>query len=348
MKNYFKFDVRGRDWWLPILVYWFVSVVFNIPIQIMSAQKSQPHLGTLYVIMIVFVFVLVITLSFAYIAILRIAFAKVSLGSHTFSFRGSMGRFLGINLLGVFLSIITLGIYIPWWTRKAYAYLLSEAEVDGSRPEFLGRGGRFFKYMLLCVYLPVIVFTGVLVLFGLMSAGRGAVSSTAVTFIVVLLYIVLLIAMMFFVYLTYKWMVQIRLAGRTIIWKTRFWESMGAILGQVLLTVVTVIIYFPAATLRLYRYFTARTVVQRAPAEADSSSTAGQADGSIGADASSGAAQADGEIGRLGFDGPIGKGFLLIWGQTLLTIITIGIYLPWAYARIGRWVAEHTYYERTA
>jgi len=91
---------------------------------------------------------------------------------------------------------------------------------------------------------------------------------------------------------------------------------MGAILGQVLLTVVTVFIYFSA-----------RTVIQRAPAEVDSGSTAAPAGGPMSAGAAepgSDAAQGGDEIGHLGFDGPIGKGFLLIWGQTLLTIITIG------------------------
>jgi uncharacterized membrane protein YjgN (DUF898 family) len=47
-----------------------------------------------------------------------------------------------------------------------------------------------------------------------------------------------------------------------------------------------------------------------------------------------------------GFDGPVGRGFLLLWGQTLLVLITLGIYSPWAMARVGRWFAEHTSLDR--
>jgi uncharacterized membrane protein YjgN (DUF898 family) len=39
---------------------------------------------------------------------------------------------------------------------------------------------------------------------------------------------------------------------------------------------------------------------------------------------------------------PLGRGFLLMWGQGLLSLITAGIYYPWAMARVGRWVASHT------
>jgi hypothetical protein len=35
--------------------------------------------------------------------------------------------------------------------------------------------------------------------------------------------------------------------------------------------------------------------------------------------------------------------FLFIWGQTLLTIITLGIYYPWAFCKIGKRVLSKTY-----
>lgn len=94
----------------------------------------------------------------------------------------------------------------------------------------------------------------------------------------------------------YKWYVDIRWQEVTIRWKTAFWPSCLFILGQLLLTVITVGIYGPAAFLRLYQYFAGRTVLS----------------------------DPSGEIGRLGFDGPIGRGFGLLWGQALLSLITAG------------------------
>jgi uncharacterized membrane protein YjgN (DUF898 family) len=54
------------------------------------------------------------------------------------------------------------------------------------------------------------------------------------------------------------------------------------------------------------------------------------------------------QIGSLGFDGSIGKGFGLIWGQSLLSLITLGVYIPWGSAKIGRWLLGSSYYQSNA
>ena len=54
---------------------------------------------------------------------------------------GRTGKFLGILLLGTFLSIITLGICLGWFLRKAVSYLASETSIDGEAPRFLGKAG---------------------------------------------------------------------------------------------------------------------------------------------------------------------------------------------------------------
>jgi uncharacterized membrane protein YjgN (DUF898 family) len=46
--------------------------------------------------------------------------------------------------------------------------------------------------------------------------------------------------------------------------------------------------------------------------------------------------------GNFKFDGGAGSFFLVGLGATLLTIITLGIALPWAIAMFYRWQAEHT------
>jgi hypothetical protein len=97
-------------------------------------------------------------------------------------------------------------------------------------------------------------------------------------------------------------------------WDTRFWPAVGFIFLQLILTLLSALVYWPGAYIRLYAYFARRTVLVEG--------------GSV--------RQA------VGFDGPVGAGFLLLWGQTLLTLVTLGIYTPWAMARIGRWFAEHT------
>lgn len=46
-----------------------------------------------------------------------------------------------------------------------------------------------------------------------------------------------------------------------------------------------------------------------------------------------------------GYDIEPSQDFLFIWGQTLLSIITLGIYYPWAFCKIGSRVLSKTYLE---
>ena len=180
-----------------------------------------------------------------------------------------------------------------------------------------------FVAIILGVWVPLVVLIVVIALaaarggLGPQAAGSGGgvqLITTLVTFLFVLYLLVV------FTYLVYKWYVDMRWRDVAVRWQTRLWPSCGFILGQVLLSVVTAFIYFPAAFLRVYRYFAARTILTKEGAE----------------------------IGRGGFDGALGKGFGLIWGQALLSMITLGFSLPWAYASIGRWLVGSTFVERKA
>jgi uncharacterized membrane protein YjgN (DUF898 family) len=83
---------------------------------------------------------------------------------------------------------------------------------------------------------------------------------------------------------------------------------------EILLSLITAGIYMPLAQLRLYKYFTDRTT-----------------------------AKANDRILRFGFDADQLNDFLFIWGQILLTIITLGIYFPWACCKIGKRIIGKTY-----
>jgi len=48
---------------------------------------------------------------------------------------------------------------------------------------------------------------------------------------------------------------------------------------------------------------------------------------------------------KFGYDLESGKDFLFLWGQLLLTAITLGIWFPWAYSRINERVIGKTFVE---
>ena len=121
-----------------------------------------------------------------------------------------------------------------------------------------------------------------------------------------------------YMYLIYKWMVNIDYKKYNISWETSFWPSCGKIAFEILLSIITLGIYGPLAMLRIYKYFADRTV-----------------------------AVADDSKFKFGYDIDHLNDFLYIWGQILLTIITIGIYYAWAFSKIGNRILSKTYLEKT-
>ena len=83
---------------------------------------------------------------------------------------------------------------------------------------------------------------------------------------------------------------------------------------EILLTIITLGIYFPIAMIRLYKYFADKTIANGTDRKL-----------------------------KFGYDIDPLNDFLFIWGQTLLTIITLGIYYPWAFCKIGKRILSKTY-----
>jgi uncharacterized membrane protein YjgN (DUF898 family) len=249
------------------------------------------------------------------IPFLRRLVPALSLEDQALGFRGSTGRFLGLNLLGILLSVVTLGIYGPWYAARVARYLAGETSYRGTAWGFAGRGGRLFVILLLSLVLPVAVITAA---FALLLAGRGGgfVQAQSYSLAFSVMVVVLLLVVPSYLYLVYRWFFSnLTLGPQAVRWNTHFWPAVGFIFLQLILTLLSALVYWPGAYIRLYGYFVRRTVI---------------AEG--------------GNVRQVvGFDGPAGHGFLLIWGQTLLTLVTLGIYTPWAMARIGHWFAEHTF-----
>lgn len=324
MKTYFSINLTGRDWAKPYSVFWIIYLVLNIQIQAYSRPESQiySNLGLYFFITFLCTVGLIIIQAVFTVIFMRIILPKVSVNGKSFSFSGDIKTFLKINIKGLLLTIITLSVYMPWFARKYWSYLVKETSFDETNPEFLGKSKKLLKYYLLLCLLPAILFSvifGVLLGLHLVNTGSDYTSETggAVSLWTTLISVLIMIILIPFIYLFYKWYVDIRFKDLEIQWKTSLWPSCGYILEQVLLTIVTLGIYWPSAALRLYGYFIERTVLIR--------------NGSI--------------IGRLGFEGRIKQGFGLIWGQALLTLVTLGFYFPWAFSRVAGWVAEGTFHE---
>lgn len=319
MTRRFEFSLPIRRY-LPLFFGLYIPAVLLYVLliaQTLRLQDNPANPAGLLILLLAFVLFFVLC-TLLYIPILRVTIPAMGLEGKQFGFRGSIGRWFGMNLLGCFLTVITLGIYGAWYIARLTRYITEETSFDGKHFAFKGRGGTLFLILLLTLGIPIAAIIALSVVSMLTRIGAG--SPGAMTLVLMLIIVpVYLIALGACVYYVYRWLFDnLRLEGYAVRWNARFWPTFGMFLGQTLLTVITLFIYYPAAYLRMYRYIAQRIVVKEGEGpEALTHAT-------------------------LEFDGPLGRGFLLMWGQGLLSLITAGIYYPWALARVGRWLASHT------
>lgn len=310
MKDMFSCTLEGKNWWKPFLGY--IAILVYIQVQLVVIKQAYPAMTDTNTMLLSLAEILVTTIVAAVFAILlmRIAIPTISIKGQHFSFAGTISEYVTIHLTGILLTVLTLGIYYPWYLRRITDYLAAQTSLGGSAFSFRGTGGKLFKYLFLAVFLPllvwIILFAGIMYTISLTAYGPEALPLFISAGIV---YFAIFIILAPGFYLLYKWYVHFEWKGQTIVWDTEFWPSVGVVAKEIALTVITLGIYWPAMAIKLYQYFLGKTVIRSEQTE----------------------------TGRFSFDGTAREGFGFLWGQVLLAIVTLGIYLPWAYANIMRW-----------
>jgi hypothetical protein len=325
MKRRFGFSMKGGQIF-PLFILFYVLFAASYGGFVWAAGKLQDssaatsrHAAAFFLCLIVLLLVCtVFTILFS-----RKLIPAVSLDGVPFKFERPLPRFLGMNVWGLLLSAVTLGVYTPWYAAKVIRSYAAGISYKGMALEFRGKGGRLFAIVLLTLLVP----TGAVVVLSLTVLKPLAEGP----YFQPLLQVVSMVLLVPYMYMVYRWLVDFRYGSFFVRWDTRFMEAAPTVLGQVLLTIVTAGVYYPAAYLKLYRYFMVRTVVV-------SGSDGNDRPGMFG-----GEPKGKPE-GRFGFEGEIGKGFLLLWGQALLTLATLGVYTPWAICKVSAWVCEKSWY----
>jgi len=313
MKDYFTFNLKAQKLlsvWIPFLVVFVIPYVY---LMVNIKDFIDPHHPTsifgFYGILIVLVI-----LAYAIIFyMVKLTIEGIEYKGNHFVFDGTFGQFMGQFILGIFLTIITLGIYSPWFITTIHKFFVNNTSHDSNKLEFEGTAGKLFKILLLTTFLPILVLIIVMVI---VQIKNGQSNATTMGYFI---NVITLFIMIPYMYYFYKWVVNVKFREYAIRWDTGFWNSCGKILLEIFLSIITIGIFYPLAILRLYQYFLDRTF-------------------------------AVSEISKKGFgyDLEAGKDFLFIWGQLLLSLITLGIYYPWAYCKINSRIFSKTYSEKIA
>ena len=348
MRSHLNFTLKGSQFF-PVWIAFFFF--FLIPMHLLLGEFNEliasdvPAEGPskmffLYlaiVLVMAFIFILFITK----LVIQSIEFNGIKLicDYHT-------AKYIGIIISGLLLSIVTIGIYIPWFVRNINRFLIHGISYNSHKFAFKGRGGKLFMIMTLTIFIAFLL-VGIV----LFSIFKPSIDIQSPDFIWIYQVVVISI-LVTIIYLTFQWMVNIRYKNYLIRLNTEFFPAIGKIAVELVMAVIlvfifewltsfivimlwnpdsfpaagkiavelvlavtTLSIYFAMAFIRLYSYFAEHTRSNIV----------------------------DGKQFTMGYIGDQVSDFKFMWEQILLTVITLGFYYPWAFSRIASRVLNQTY-----
>ena len=342
MKSYLNFTLKGAQFlplWIAFFLFFLIPFYFLIQEFPELTATEVPAGGPSTRFFLYLVIVLAVFFTFVFYSSRLILQSLEFRGLKVFCDFHS-GKYIEIIITGLVLSIVTLGIYIPWFIRNLHRFFVHGAAYNSHKFAFRGTGGKLFLIMTLAIFIPFIV-VGFIV-FTIMKSN-----------IEIWIYQIMVISsLVSIIYLTFKWMVVIRYKNYFIrldtgflhaMWKIAielvlavilvfifswltsvssvFWlkadfvPTAGKIIFELVLGVLTLGFYFPMAFIRLFRYFAEHTKSN----------------------------VLEGKQILIGYDGDQVTDFLFMWKQILLTIITFGIYYPWAFSRIAQRLLSQTF-----
>ncbi len=305
MKNYFSFHLTGKKL-LPIWILFLIFFIAPYFVLIFRMQNIEPGSKAFLFVFPLLILLVIIAFGLTFF-MAKLTIENVSFKNQSIVYHGTFGKYIGTILLGFFLSIVTLGVYSPWFIRDIHRFFVNNSFYNSQSLKFRGKGIKLFLILLLSVILPTVILSV------LMARSMIDGNNQTPTFVIIQ-QVVTMIIMIPYMYFVYKWMIDIDYKDLHISWDTDFWNSCGKIAVEMVLSIITVGIYMPLAMLRLYKYFAEKT-------------------------------KATSHNRKLSFGYEIDQlnDFLFIWGQVLLTIITAGIYYPWAFCKIGNRILGKTY-----
>jgi len=306
MKNYFDFTLDPKKF-LPFWLMFLVGAIAPYVYLLINTKQHQPH-TPLTILDIVAIVLMIVVGIVIYYFFLKLYIESLKYKEQNIKFNGSFGTYIGKMILGIFLSIITLGIYSPWFQKNLTDFYAENTSFNSTSFKFSGKGLKLFWIMTLSFILPLITINLIFTIYYDKMLGE-----TPPIGLIQLISYMLIIP---FYYLMYKWYFDIDYKEYHISWETTFWNSCGKILLEMFLSVITLGIYAPLAYVKLYKYFVERTVAVSPKAKL-----------------------------KFGFDIEALDDFLFLWGQGLLCIITLTIYTPWATSKIGKRFLMKTYLE---
>lgn len=236
---------------------------------------------------------------------------SLSLDDKKFSYTGNFNELFKNIVLYSAISVATFGIYLPWMYAHIIKYIAENTKFgDDEGFVFKSKGATLFGYYAVCVTAAIFL------AFILIITSIAAVSNDI--FVLLIVFVFMAIIGLFAVFKAFfiNWFLNFSYKNKKIALDVNIENAVLFLAGQIVLTVLTIGFYAPAAFINMYKYFMNRLVITENGTE----------------------------VARFKV-GDTAGGYLLILGQYILTIITMAIYMPWAYVEYSRFFISRTFLE---
>lgn len=143
-----------RGWALVGVIYLGAAIILNV-IGAFLPKLMQPFVGILFFPLYLYIYALVIYGGSRY----RLARTKWRETHFGMVRNNELTRdFVGLVFKGVFLSLITLGLYFPIFQNAKRKFLIDKARFGTSKFRFKGRDSEYYKILAKGIFLTILTF----------------------------------------------------------------------------------------------------------------------------------------------------------------------------------------------
>ncbi len=324
MRKRFNTMFSTNGWFSLYLTGMVLNLVMSfatVPLPYLMVGSPAFSVLSLMNIGIAFVRALVLAffISAAYTKAILLFINTLSLEGKRFSTKLEHKDFFLFVFANIIISIFTLGIYIPWAYKGIIDKLTNTIEYEGGgRFSFLSKASQLFLVVFISVVVIFVISTLLVISIALVASGVSIFGIIIVPISIVLFFAVLAVVVFLQVY-TLNWYCNIGFASPnkdvTYSLNINIASAIVFYLGQTILLVITLGFYAGVYILSIYEYFASRIVEKKG----------------------------DEQTGCILFVKPLNKGagFLLL--QAIFSILTAGIYTPFAYVEYAKFFVNNTY-----
>lgn len=304
-RKFLECNLSGRSlmWpvWGVLAVGIAVALISNL--YVCAGCEGTPFFPNFVVLSVVTPFVAIYLLS-------MLAFSITKKSAEACGFQGEraeadyvVGIYYKQVLFGALMCVVTCGLYLPWFVANFTKSLVGGISFKGVKFDFHGTGISLLAILTLAFVLPLVLLA-MLFSVAIVTAPFRESLTTFIVGCVVMLVAVVVVCAVGYVLLA-RWMLKVSYGDKVLSANFTTFGATLFLIEQSALSILTLGLYSPMMWLRIVQYFLSAT--------------------SLGEGR---------ERVRLGMRLRSWRDWAYVWGQTLLVVVTLGIYTPWFYARL--------------